>query len=126
MKALFANRKLRADLILIAALLALAGILFLALNHGRREGGVVVVRVDGAEVERHSLSLNGTFSLNGGSNILVIQDGRAWLSEANCPDHICVKQGKIHYTGQVITCLPNRLTVTVEGGESDGVDFVVG
>ena len=126
MKALFANKKLRADLILIAALLLLAGILFLALNHGRQEGGVVVVRVNGTEVERHSLSLSGTFPLNGGSNILVIRDGQAWLSEANCPDHICVKQGKIHYTGQVITCLPNRLTVTVEGGESDGVDFVVG
>ena len=126
MKALFANKKLRADLILIAALLALAGILFLALNHGRQEGGVAVVRVDGVEVERHSLSLNGTFPLNGGSNILVIRDGQALLSEANCPDHICVKQGKIHYTGQVITCLPNRLTVTVEGGESDGVDLVVG
>ena len=126
MKALFANKKLRADLILIAALLLLAGILFLALNHGRQEGGVVVVRVNGAEVERHSLSLSGTFPLNGGSNILVIQNGQAWLSEANCPDHICVRQGKIHYTGQVITCQPNRLTVTVEGGESDGVDFVVG
>ena len=126
MKALFANKKLRADLILIAALLVLAGILFLALNHGRQEGGVAVVRVDGVEVERHSLSLSGTFPLNGGSNILVIQNGQAWLSEANCPDHICVRQGKIHYTGQVITCLPNRLTVTVEGGESDGVDFVVG
>ena len=126
MKALFANKKLRADLILIAALLALAGILFLALNHGRQEGGVAVVRVDGVEVERHSLSLNGTFPLNGGSNILVIRDGQAWLSEANCPDHICVKQGRIHYTGQVITCLPNRLTVTVEGGESDGIDLVVG
>ncbi len=126
MKALFANKKRRADLILIAALLALAGILFLALNYGRQEGGVAVVRVDGVEVERHSLALNGTFPLNGGSNILVIRDGQAWLSEANCPDHICVKQGKIHYTGQVITCLPNRLTVTVEGGESDGVDLVVG
>lgn len=126
MKALFANRKLRFDLILIGALLLLSGVLYLALNLGRQEGGVAVVRVDGVEAERHSLAVNGVFPLNGGSNILVIQDGQAWLSEANCPDHLCVKQGKIHYTGQVITCLPNRLTVTVEGGESDGVDLVVG
>ena len=126
MKRLFANKKIRNDLFLIAALLLIAGILYLALNLGRREGGVAVVRVDGVEVERHSLSVDGTFSLNGGSNILVIEDGKAFLSDANCPDHICVKQGKIHYTGQVITCLPNRLTVTVEGGESDGVDLVVG
>ena len=126
MKKLFKNRKLRLDLILIVGLLLLAGVLYLALNRGRQEGGLAVVRVNGVETERHSLALNGTFPLNGGSNILVIQDGQAWLSEANCPDHICVKQGKIHYTGQVITCLPNRLTVTVEGGESDGVDLVVG
>ncbi len=126
MKRLFADKKLRNDLILIAALLLIAGVLYLALNLGRQEGGVVVVRVDGVEVERHSLSVNGTFPLNGGSNILVIEDGKAWLSDADCPDLLCVKQGKIHYTGQVITCLPNRLTVTVEGGESDGVDLVVG
>ena len=126
MKKLFAGRKWLADLCLIAALLLLAGVLFLALRIGREEGGVAVVRVDGVEVERHTLSINGTFSLNGGSNILVISDGQAWLSDADCPDHLCVKQGKIHYTGQVITCLPNRLTVTVEGGESNGVDLVVG
>ena len=118
--------KLRADLIVIVSLLLPALILFLALNLTRREGGEAVVRINGAEVERHPLSQNGTFPLNGGSNILVIEDGQAWIAEANCPDLICVRQGKIHYTGQVITCLPNRLTVTVEGGEDDGVDLVVG
>ena len=126
MKTPYRNRKPRPELILIAALLVLAGVLYLALNLGRREGGVAVVRVNGVEMERHALAVDGTFSLNGGSNILVIQDGQAWLSEADCPDLLCVKMGKIHYAGQVITCLPNRLTVTVEGGESNGVDLVVG
>lgn len=120
------KRTLRADLIVIAALLLLSVLMYFALQIGRREGGVAVVRVDGTETERHSLAVDGVFPLNGGTNILVISDGQAWLSEANCPDLLCVKQGKIHYTGQVITCLPNRLTVTVEDGESNGVDFVVG
>lgn len=125
MRKLLSNKK-RADLILVAALLLLAGALYLTLNANRQEGGVVVVRVNGVETERHSLAVDGTFPLNGGTNILVIRDGQAWLSEADCPDLLCVKQGKIHYTGQVITCLPNRLTVTVEGGESNGVDLVAG
>ena len=125
MRKLLSNKK-RADLILVVALLLLAGALYLTLNANRQEGGVVVVRVNGVETERHSLAVDGTFPLNGGTNILVIRDGQAWLSEADCPDLLCVKQGKIHYTGQVITCLPNRLTVTVEGGESNGVDLVVG
>ena len=125
MRKLLSNKK-RADLILVVALLLLAGALYLTLNANRQEGGVAVVRVNGVETERHSLAVDGTFPLNGGTNILVIQDGQAWLSEADCPDLLCVKQGKIHYTGQVITCLPNRLTVTVEGGESNGVDLVAG
>ena len=126
MKGFFADPKRRADLLVIGALLALALVLYLAIGATRTEGGVAVVRVDGVETERHALTENGTYPLNGGSNILVIADGQAWLSEANCPDLLCVKQGRIHYTGQSIICLPNRLTVTVEGGESDDVDFVVG
>ena len=120
------GKTLTADLAVILGLLLLAGILYLLLNVNRPEGGVAVVRVNGVVTERHPLNADGTFPLNGGSNILVIQDGQAWLSEADCPDKLCVKQGRIHYSGQVITCLPNRLTVTVEGGESDGVDLVVG
>lgn len=126
MKRLFANRKLLTDLCVILAMLLLAGIVFLVLQMRREEGGFAVVRVDGMVTERHALTANGIYPLNGGSNILVIENGEAWLSEADCPDLLCVKQGKIHYTGQTITCLPNRLTVTVEGGESDGVDFVAG
>lgn len=122
----FADRKRRADLMVIGALLLLALVLYLVLGAFRTEGGAVVVRVDGVETERHALSEDGVYPLNGGSNILVISDGQAWLSEANCPDLLCVRQGKIHYTGQSIICLPNRLTVTVEGGESGDVDFVVG
>ncbi len=118
--------KLIRDLFLAGSLLLAAVILLLVINGSRESGGVAVVRVDGVETERLPLSVNGTFPLNGGSNILIIQDGQAWMSEANCPDLICVRQGKIHYSGQVITCLPNRLTVTIEGGESGGVDLIVG
>ena len=126
MKRLFADKKRRADLIVIASLLLLALALYLILGALRTVGGEVVVRVDGVETERHALTENGTYPLNGGSNILVMGEGQAWLTEANCPDLLCVRQGKIRYAGQSIICLPNRLTVTVEGGESDGVDAAVG
>lgn len=126
MKDFFADKKRRTDLLVIGLFLLLALVLYLVIGATREEGGVVVVRVDGVETERHSLSESGVYPLNGGSNILVIDGGQAWLSEANCPDLLCVHQGKIRYTGQSIICLPNRLTVTVEGGVDDGVDFVTG
>ena len=110
----------RRDLFLIGGLLLLSLALF-GLSCLRQSGTFVVVRVDGMEVGRYSLEADGVYPLNGGSNVLVIEDGCAYLSDANCPDKLCVKQGRVSRDGQVITCLPNRLTVTVYG-EADGVD----
>ena len=112
------------DLLLIGGCLLLAAILFAFSHLTAGEGDGVIVRVNGEEVSRYSLYDNGTYPLNGGTNTLVIESGEAWLSHANCPDSLCVKQGKIHANGQVITCLPNKLTVTVYGGDKNEVDLV--
>ena len=107
------------DLILIAAILAVALLLLGIWALTRKDGAYVVVRVDGEEVARYSLAEDGEYSLNGGTNILRIEGGQAYLTYADCPDHLCVKQGRVHNTGEVITCLPNKLTVTVYGADSD-------
>jgi hypothetical protein len=111
------------DMILIASILAIALVLLLVVQLTREEGAYVLVRVDGQETGRFSLSENGTYELNGGTNILRIENGVAYLTDANCPDQLCVHQGKISMTGQVITCLPNKLTVSVYGTE-ESVDLV--
>ena len=111
------------DIILIASILVVAIAFFLIVELTKEEGAGVVVKVDGVEVAEYSLSKSGTYPLNGGTNILVIEDGRAYLSAANCPDKLCVHQGKISRTGEVITCLPNKLTVTVFGAE-ESVDLI--
>lgn len=111
------------DIILIGAVLLIAIITAIVVSLLGGAGAYVVVRVDGMEVGKYSLSEDGEYSLNGGTNILVIENGEAYLIEANCPDHLCVKQGKINKNGQTITCLPNKLTVTVYGEDND-VDLV--
>jgi len=105
------------DVFLIGGILIVALIAFVFVQMNQDGGAYVLIRVDGEEVEQYSLSDEGTYPLNGGTNILHIEGGEAWLTEADCPDHLCVKQGKISKTGQVITCLPNKLTVTVYGAE---------
>ena len=119
------RKRLRMDILLIALLLAATGVLYLAFGSTKETGEYAVVRVEGAVAARYPLAEDGVYPLNGGTNILVIENGLAWMQEANCPDHICMKQGKINKTGQVITCLPNLLTVTIEGGEQL-VDGLVG
>ena len=111
------------DIILIASILIVAVALFLVVELTKEDGAGVVVKVDGAKVAEYSLSENATYELNGGTNILRIENGEAYLTDANCPDKLCVHQGRISKTNQVITCLPNKLTVTVYGAE-EGVELV--
>ena len=118
------RKRLPVELIIIAALLLAAigaGLWFFL---GRTPGAWAVVRVEGREVARYSLSQNGVYPLNGGTNVLTVEDGSAAVTEADCPDKICVEQGHVRYTGQCITCLPNKLTVTIEGGDAPEVDLV--
>ena len=111
------------DIILISVILALVLIISAVVLLTREQGAYVVVKVDGIVCGRYSLSEDGEYELNGGSNILRIEDGKAYLTYADCPDHLCIKQGKVDHTGETITCLPNKLTVTVYGADGE-VDLI--
>ena len=116
--------KYRLDVLIVAALLLVSLALLLVMTLTREEGASIVVEIDGQTVATYSLYQNGEYALNGGTNVLVIENGQAYLNYSNCPDHTCEKTGKIQYVGQTSVCLPNRLTVTIKGEASDGVDFV--
>ena len=111
-------KKYRLDIIVIAALLILSLSVILIINLTRKDGATVTVTVDGVTVAEYPLSKDGVYTLNGGSNILTIENGTARMSDSSCPDHICENKGKIKYVGQTIVCLPNKLTVTVTGAGS--------
>ena len=119
------KKKVFADIILICILLVLALSVFLVVELTRREGAYVVVSIDGGEVCRYSLSEDGEFLLNGGTNTLVISGGKAYISQADCPDGLCVSQGKISRTGQTVVCLPNRVMLRIVGAEDADVELEV-
>lgn len=120
-----AKTKYRLDIIVIAAILLASLALLLVMTLNKEEGSVVVVEIDGAAVATYSLDRDGEYSLNGGTNVLVIENGKAYLNYSNCPDHTCEKTGKIQYVGQTIICLPNKVAITIKGDVAEGgVDFV--
>ena len=93
----------------------------------RQDGGTVIVEQNGQETARYALSEDRTVRIEGegGYNLLVIEGGEVYLSEADCPTQLCVKTGKIRYAGQSIVCLPHKLAVRIKGGAS-GLDAVTG
>lgn len=111
------------DILLISLILAVSLLLLLVLRLNSEDGDAVEIRIDSKIVAEYSLHVDATYTLNGGTNILVIEDGYAYLTYADCPDHLCVNQGRVNKTGAVITCLPNKLTITVIGKKTD-VDLV--
>ncbi|MBP5291915.1 MAG: NusG domain II-containing protein [Lachnospiraceae bacterium] len=113
----------RNDLLLIAGILAAAIISFIFYINIRSTGTVVVVRVDGEISASYPLSVNRKVTIEGvgGRNVLEISGGEAKVTEADCPDKLCVHHTSISYDGQSIVCLPHRVTVTVEDHEP-GVD----
>lgn len=115
------------DFILIGIILGVALIGLLITQMIKQDGAYVSVKVDGAEVATYSLSVDGEYELNGGTNVLKIENGEAWMIEANCPAQggtRCTNQGKISKTTETITCQHNNLTVTVYGGEAPEVELI--
>ena len=114
----------RADWILIAAIAAAAAGLFGWNLLNRQAGAEAIVAVDGREIARYDLSDDREEMIEtvSGWNRLVIRDGTVEVTEADCPDQVCVREGKIRWRGQTIVCLPHRLVVTVDGAGEPELD----
>lgn len=115
------------DFLIAAVVLLLAGILALAFRFsGGDSAGSVRVKVDGKVVGTYFLSQDQRipFDTKYGHNLLVIEDGRAYMAESDCPDHYCEDQGRISKTGETIVCLPHRLVVEAASGTEADVDVV--
>lgn len=123
LKKILENKKMLSDIILVAVLLVISLSVFLVFYLTRTEGDTVVVSVDGVKVAEYPLSIDGVYYLNGGTNVLVIEDNKAYIREANCPGYQdCVEQGRISFVGESIVCLPNKVIVEIVG-EGDGLDI---
>ena len=123
------KRKIRNDVLFIASLLAVLLVAGACLFFLRGEGNTITVKVDQQVVGTYTLSQDQVVEIPSeqGHNRLVIQDGKAFMETATCPDGICVGHQPIHRNGESIVCLPNKVvvTVTVDAADPDQPDIVV-
>ena len=116
------------DVFLGAGILALALVLyglFRLLSGG--EGAYALVSVGGREQGRYSLEEDLELDIagaDGGYNHLSIQDGVVSVTEADCPDKLCVYQKSIRYSGEMIVCLPHQLVIEIQNGQEASLDGI--
>ena len=114
------------DFVIIGVVLALAAAIaaVLALSVS---GDQLYAEVwqDNTLVERVQLTdeTDRTIDLDG-HNVIVLSGRTARMQSADCRDQVCVRTGTLTHAGQVAVCLPNRVVVTIRGGEEGDVDGV--
>lgn len=122
------KKKIKRDIMLIATLIIVCAAAFLIINFVVKKDCITaVVKVDGNIVYMLPLDKNASVTVEGyqgGSNTVVIENGTVYMKDADCPDKLCEKTGKIGKNGETIVCLPHRVVVEIQGGEGN-VDSLV-
>ena len=118
----------RTWIVILAALAAVLALLSFFSLTAKKEGKTVQILQDGVVIEEIDLSAvtsERSFTVEwtgGGSNLITVQPGRIRVTEADCPDRVCVDQGWLSDQAAPIVCMPHRLMIRIK--DSGGPDAV--
>ncbi|MBR1390581.1 MAG: NusG domain II-containing protein [Lachnospiraceae bacterium] len=110
-------------LLVILAGLCIGGMVLV--HRSMTSGSLVQVMIDGELYGTYDLREEQTISVETDGiilNVIQIRDGQAQMTEADCPDQLCVHHAAIGRSGESIICLPNRVVVTVLGTKESEYD----
>lgn len=99
--------------IIVFALLLWGGMYLFRQGHY----GSITITVNGEKYGTYSLAKDQVISIDD-TNVCEIKNGQVKMIEADCPDHLCMKQRAIDSTGGTIVCLPNKVVIEGEKGNS--------
>ena len=107
---------------LLAAAVLSAG--FLLLQQKQTSSPVARITRDGELIREIPLDeVEESYSFvvedEAGSNTILVEPGRIRVSEADCPDQVCVNQGFISDGTDPVVCLPHKLMIEIVGGGSE-------
>lgn len=117
------------DVCLVTGMFLLALLIGAAFNLlNKKEADLVLVLQDGEVIAEYPLSEDHAVTISSdenGYNLLMISGKEASVSDANCPDRLCVSQKAISRRGESIICLPHKLVILIESMEEGDVDAIV-
>ena len=121
-------KRLRNDCILILIIVLLVGGFWLMqyLNAAQKDA-VLQIYQNGELAGEYDLSQSQTIPVTGmedSYNLVLIEDGTVRVTDADCPDQLCMKQRSISKNGESIICLPHKLVLQIHAKEESTLDAV--
>ncbi len=119
----------KADLFLLLgiALFSLALFLLFFLKDLRLQSPMLEIKKDGKTVGIYPLSEDREIPIPDETekkNVCRIEQGRVYMSYADCPDQSCMRSVPIDRRGGTIICLPNRVVLRIIDGTGGLPDAV--
>ena len=112
-------KRVRNDCILILIVVLLAGgFWFVQYINSMQAEAVLRIYQNGELRGEYDLSQPKTLPVKEedyGYNLVMIEDGTVRITDADCPDQLCMKQRSISKNGESIICLPHKLYAKEEG-----------
>ena len=100
------------DFILIIAVILIGIVLFVVTGTSTENGDTVIITRGGEIFGEYPLDTTTKIDING-TNTAIIENGTVYMQSADCPDKLCVHQGKISDSSKKIVCLPNKVVIEV-------------
>ena len=112
------------DIILCIVLIAVGITCWLVMRFVLPAGNTADVYIDGRLVQTIDMTVDDAyeFSTDRGSNMVVVESEKIRVSDADCPDKVCVDMGWKSRRGETITCLPHKLVIEIQGGGDRDID----
>lgn len=103
-------------LIIIVAALFIGSVIWVILSYRTSDSTYVEIVQNNKVLYTLDLSKekDRTFRIesnDGGWNEIKIENGKISISDADCPDHTCVKTGVLRSETMPIVCLPHKLVI---------------
>lgn len=115
----------RRDAILFLVLMILGAGSLILIKNNLKPGNEAEVYVDGSLVQTIDMTRDDIylFDTSYGTNTVVVEGGEIRVSEADCPDKICMNMGGVSRSGETITCLPHKLVIEVHNDKKNDYDI---
>lgn len=107
--------------IVVVVSVLIFGMRFMLKDQGK---AYVTVRIQGEIKETYDLSEDQVIEVDHGANVIKIKNGEVDMTEADCPDQLCVHQKPISSNHESIVCLPNRVVVQITSYDEAEYDAV--